>query len=478
MITAFKFIAENGLPEETCQLYEATGRDTGNTCSSIDVCMNCAPGKGCSPQQTYNKYFADEYATVNGTDAMMNEIYQRGPISCTVAVTDEFEKYTGGVFEDKTGKTSLDHGIVVAGWGVDDSGVEYWVGRNSWGTYWGEKDWFRIVKGKNNLGIESTCSWATPKKNSKTNDYTFPVDTRSSVEKKAAIAATAQKQQSSGLPASKGMCRDSKNLWNVEVPERVTAPLPHTYINVADLPDDWDWRDVNGTNYITWDKNQHIPTYCGSCWAQGTTSAMSDRISILNKGAWPMVNLAPQVLINCGVGGCDGGNPVFAYEYMHKHGLPDQTCQAYQAKGLKCGDLAVCETCAPTNSSFSPGACTQVTDPILWYVGDHGSVHGADKIKAEVYARGPIGAGVDATAGLEAYTGGIYSEKKMINKVNHEVSIIGWGKDPTTNVEYWTVRNSWGTYWGEEGYFRIQMHTDNLAIESQGSWGLPQTTKP
>jgi cathepsin X len=62
--------------------------------------------------------------------------------------------------------------------------------------------------------------------------------------------------------------------------------------------------------------------------------------------------------------------------------------------------------------------------------------------------------------------------------VNHEVSIIGWGKDPTTNVEYWTVRNSWGTYWGEEGYFRIQMHTDNLAIESQGSWGLPQTTKP
>ena len=56
--------------------------------------MNCAPGKGCSPVQSFAKYFADEYNTISGEQAMMNEIYQRGPISCTIAVTDEFEKYT------------------------------------------------------------------------------------------------------------------------------------------------------------------------------------------------------------------------------------------------------------------------------------------------------------------------------------------------------------------------------------------------
>jgi cathepsin X len=485
MITAYKFIADHGLPEETCQLYEATGRDTGNTCTDIDTCMNCAPGKGCSAQPKYNKYFADEYDAVSGVEAMMSEIYQRGPISCTVAVTDEFEKYTGGVFEDKTGKTSLDHGIVVAGWGVDETtNTEYWVGRNSWGTYWGERDWFRIVKGKNNLGIEATCSYATAKKNNATGAYAFAVDlTKSDNEKTNNEKELTQAE--ADAPASRGMCRSADNLWRTPVEqggvaERVTAPLPHTYLRAGDLPAKWDWRDVNGTNYITWDKNQHIPQYCGSCWAQGTTSAMSDRISIMNKGAWPEVNLAPQVLINCGVGGCDGGNPAFAMEYMHKQGLPDQTCQAYQAKAPfkpKCNDLAVCETCAPTNASFSPGACSQVKDPVLWYVGDHGGVHGADKIKAEIYARGPIGAGVDATAGLEAYTGGVYSQKKTINKVNHEVSIIGWGVTDTAQ-EYWIVRNSWGTYWGEDGYFRIQMHTDNLAIESQGTWGVPQTTKP
>ena len=61
---------------------------------------------------------------------MMQEILQRGPIACTVAVTDEFVAYSGGIFKDESGKVSLDHSIVVAGWGEED-GVLYWIGRNS-----------------------------------------------------------------------------------------------------------------------------------------------------------------------------------------------------------------------------------------------------------------------------------------------------------------------------------------------------------
>lgn len=48
---------------------------------------------------------------------MINEILQRGPISCTIAVTDELINYTGGIFEDKTGRKELDHEISVNGWG-------------------------------------------------------------------------------------------------------------------------------------------------------------------------------------------------------------------------------------------------------------------------------------------------------------------------------------------------------------------------
>lgn len=93
---------------------------------------------------------------------MMNEIFQNGPITCAIAVTEALVNYTGGVFKDETGRKDLDHDISVVGWGVDGN-QSYWIVRNSWGTYWGEGGLFRLVRGEDNLGIESTCSWANPR---------------------------------------------------------------------------------------------------------------------------------------------------------------------------------------------------------------------------------------------------------------------------------------------------------------------------
>ena len=67
--------------------------------------------------------------------------------------TAEFHKYTGGIFVDTTGAKSLNHAISIIGWGVEN-GKKYWVGRNSWGSWWGEKGFFRIIRGVDNLGIE------------------------------------------------------------------------------------------------------------------------------------------------------------------------------------------------------------------------------------------------------------------------------------------------------------------------------------
>ena len=112
-----------------------------------------------------------------------------------------------------------------------------------------------------------------------------------------------------------------------------------------------------------------------------------------------------------------------------------------------------------------------------YYVSVYYVFAGADKMKTELYSNGPISCSIASTIKFEAYIGGIYAEKKSFPVVNHEISIVGWGFDTASGLEYWVGRNSWGAYWGERGYFRIQMHKDNLGIETNCVAGIPSLTK-
>ena len=300
----------------------------------------------------------------------------------------------------------------------------------------------------------------------------------------------------------------SASKWNGSpalTSEKIIGARAHQLMEINALPADHDWRNINGTNYLTESRNQHIPQYCGSCWAFGTLSSLNDRLKIASKGAYPEVILAPQVLINCGGGGsCEGGNVGGVFDYMSSFGLPDETCQNYEAKDAlnpcnPSGDTTgVCETCSPgSKGPGDPGTCTKIVNPQMWTLDAYGyvlsgennnkdikgiEVSNSDKLKAEIFSNGPLACGIHATDELEAfgttvpintYPGSIFNQSVFFPMPNHILSITGWGMDTTLNQEYWIVRNSWGTYWGDNGYMKINMGGHNLGIEGSCSWATP-----
>ena len=100
-----------------------------------------------------------------------------------------------------------------------------------------------------------------------------------------------------------------------------------------------------------------------------------------------------------------------------------------------------------------------------------------DKLKMEILSGGPISCGIHVTDKFEAYSGGIFSQFNVFNIPNHILAIVGWGVDSADGTEFWIGRNSWGTYWGEKGFFRIEMYKDNLGIENSCSWATPTVMK-
>ena len=270
--------------------------------------------------------------------------------------------------------------------------------------------------------------------------------------------------------------------------ESYTSPLPHTYVKKHHLPKNFVWSNVSGVNYLTKNLNQHVPQYCGSCWAHGSMSALADRIKIANgkHSHSPDVNLAIQFILNCGTetaGSCHGGSASGAYQFVKDTGfIPFDTCLVYEAcsaessegqcsakgRDFTCHAMNTCRTC----STFSDmgGFCSALDTFPNATIGEYGNINGEDKIMAEVYARGPVAAGIDATL-LDNYKGGVITDTPDY-EINHIVSIVGWG-ETEKGLKYWVVRNSWGEYWGEMGYFRLIRGVKALGLEDEVSWATP-----
>jgi len=180
--------------------------------------------------------------------------------------------------------------------------------------------------------------------------------------------------------------------------------------------------------------------------------------------------ISVQNVIDCGdAGSCDGGDDIPVYAYGHTKGLVDETCNNYQAKNQACTAFNDCGSCPPS------GSCYKISYETRYKIGDYASIQGVNQMKAEIYKRGPISCGIDATSALEAFRGGyIFSQYNTSPEINHIISVVGWGT-LVNGTQYWNVRNSWGAPWGEGGFFRIVLGQPNynLGIETDCAFGVP-----
>jgi cathepsin X len=289
------------------------------------------------------------------------------------------------------------------------------------------------------------------------------------------------------------------------VHSNVKSPLPHTYLEDSDLPGSFTWANVDGKSYLTKSLNQHIPQYCGSCWAHGALSSLADRIKIARNAQGDDINLSIQFILNCGTesaGSCHGGYHTATYEFIQKTGyVPYDTCNPYIAcseestDGIcpyvdtKCSASTTCKTC--DTFAGMGGQCVEIDIFPNATVAEYGLIPMEDNsdpdydlvhaIKSEIFTRGPVAATINAEPIVE-YQGGIFTDDSHSQSTNHIVSIVGWGEfDDSDSSDdskhdkktFWYVRNSWGQYWGEMGYMRVEAGKNILGLEGEIAWATP-----
>ena len=100
-------------------------------------------------------------------------------------------------------------------------------------------------------------------------------------------------------------------------------------------------------------------------------------------------------------------------------------------------------------------------------------------MRLALYENGPLAVGFEVRNDFMQYKGGVYQHTGLTDKfnpfelTNHAVLVVGYGEDEATGLPFWSVKNSWGTSWGEDGFFRILRGADEVGIESMAVEAFP-----
>ena len=194
----------------------------------------------------------------------------------------------------------------------------------------------------------------------------------------------------------------------------------------------------------------------GSCWAFGASEALSDRFAIASNGLVNLV-LSPQYQVSCDKdnGGCRGGFIDKAWKFYENVGIPPESCVPFTSYG---GTEPNCTTTCQDGS------------PLVFYKAKNiKKVSSIQAMKEAIFSGGPVEVGFVVYEDFYNYKEGIYYHVTGEPLSGHAVKAIGWGREQ--GIDYWIIANSWGSQWGEKGYFRIKM--GDSYIESNIVYGDP-----
>jgi len=190
---------------------------------------------------------------------------------------------------------------------------------------------------------------------------------------------------------------------------------------------------------------------CGSCWAFATTEMIESYAAIATSS---LPTLSSQQITSCtpnplscgGVGGCMGSIPQLGYTYIQLFGHATEEDYPYVS-----GSTTDTEDCLYDVDG---------TAPMIGITGYNTMSNDLEATMNHIANVGPLAVAVDASL-WGGYSGGVFDSCSYSENIglNHAVQLVGYGTDPTEG-DYWIVRNSWGSRWGEDGYIRLKRESE------------------
>jgi len=158
----WSFMSDNGVVTDSCYpYYIPTCAPAQEPCLNFVSTPNCWSNNTCVNGASWKYYKIGNTYNLNSISDIQNSIMTKGPVEACFSVYEDFLSYKSGVYRHTSGGYLGGHCVKVQGWG-EENGTPYWLVNNQWTTYWGDKGQFKILRGRNECGIEDDVAAGDP----------------------------------------------------------------------------------------------------------------------------------------------------------------------------------------------------------------------------------------------------------------------------------------------------------------------------